>query len=338
MSDILHSCFSLAGRMLLESKTLFESSELMSDPVIKQHKHASLAVAAAHKELGLSHEQTLNHHNIKNYKWSQLKDIAKDKGWRDERSNSFTWMIIFGQNGTTVVHIHEVKILTNPEFQSFRNEVVLDTVTVYTSNSAINTKSNRYMSGEKMMTDIKQLTGPLYKDILAGTDTKAATKLKTAREKSKSSTISYANNYNLLLDKLKPLLLRILKQSAASIRGHLMDMTKTDAISTEEFQSLRTQLSELNDLIDVFEHKLEDDPLRFNKSKWNLALLSALAMTASHFYPEQTGSITAIGPERIEGVKKILADLDNKNNKVLSTLIYYFKRAMLLKGGGLYRI
>lgn len=63
------------------------------------------------------------------------------------------------------------------------------------------------------------------------------------------------------------------------------------------------------------------------------AIISAVMMTASYYYPEETGEITKTHynyrVERDKGMDKVLDDISNGDTNKLGTVLRFFKRALV---------
>ena len=130
-----------------------------------------------------------------------------------------------------------------------------------------------------------------------------------------------------IVNKFKPLWSRAITAAIADAKGHVANMIKNDA-----FEKARAKLSYIENLqnhLDAMESGSRDVP-SFVSSAVNTAVL----MTASHYYPDDTGDITrgynrGYASTLTTGPSKVLNDIAGGDTAKLGTVLAFFKRALI---------
>jgi len=151
------------------------------------------------------------------------------------------------------------------------------------------------------------------------------------KQPSATDTLSYENAEQFLLKKFKPTFLRTLKQAEAEYKGMLNIMLKGGSYKKME-EKIR-YLQKLDDYIARLEAgKLSDRQIM---EIFGHPIKQALMISAQHFYPEVTGGIDRVfGSVRLgdkQGLYDLINDISKGDTKKLSTVLSYFKNAILAK-------
>lgn len=131
-----------------------------------------------------------------------------------------------------------------------------------------------------------------------------------------------------LVQKFRPLWVKAVNAAIADIKGMAVNMIKNDA-----FEKAKKKLNK----IDFLEQALEEidqggvTPIAIQSS-----VRLAMLMTASHYYPEQTGEITRARwgiakyeAENYRGSNQVLDDISKGDMKKLSTVLAFFKQGLI---------
>lgn len=129
-----------------------------------------------------------------------------------------------------------------------------------------------------------------------------------------------------IYNRLQPLIDKIIDQAIADVRGMVITQLKNDA-----FEKAGAKIEKLNKLSSM---KDQMTPMRVKQTFLDYYLKGAIMMTASHFYPEQTGTITTnrnytYQSTKITGVDKIYSDIGKGDMKKIAAILYYLKRELV---------
>lgn len=280
---------------LCESVMLVEDSTSMD--IIKGLPGGSQVIKFLHTKYNLSHDQEYVEQD--RIPWRELKDFAHG-GWVLLQYARGFAAIRQKNNGYSVVYCSRPDLPGVGTFYSTR--------------------------GNEVMTDLKNaLTGNPV-SIWVGHDTAAVEKLQSLR-KSRDAEQDRPIDQMALLNKFKPMFSRALTLAIADIKGMVSTMIKND-----EFHSSRNKLERLQKLQTALEHvTLKSDQVPDIISR---ALNTAVVMTASYFYPEETGDISRryggeADPESRMGIKHVFKDINAGDNRKLATVLAFFKRALI---------
>lgn len=130
-----------------------------------------------------------------------------------------------------------------------------------------------------------------------------------------------------LTKKFKPLWIRAVTAAIADIKGHIANQIKNDAFDKAERKL--DQVKRLQQAIENLESGSSDTPENIKN-----AINTAVLMSASHFYPEQTGNIQkgysrGYSAERSEGPQLLLKDIAGGDQSKLGTVLGFFKRTLI---------
>jgi hypothetical protein len=170
------------------------------------------------------------------------------------------------------------------------------------------------------------------KQVYVGSNTSDRIEKDSAREKNRLIGLPSQITTEKIFLKFKPLFKRIITHAKADIKGMVMTMLKNNAYDRAYIKLQR--IRELDDLM----KQLENTDIAFTdrenllRKHINLALL----LTASKYYPENTGEIrrqrygaNPFSPESSVGPNQILRDISNGKLDRLSSLLGYFKRSVI---------
>lgn len=279
--------------LLCESLT--EASSSMN--LIKGMAGGSAVIQKLHKDMGLSHNQ--EYQAIDKISWSELKDTYKGK-----------WVILRGTTGVGAIKSisggYRAVASNGGEVQTFSND-----------------------RGGNILDFLKGIIGKTTQ-MFTGSDAGSVKDLQKKRyDQNKGSTNATSVTQDTLLKKFKPLWLKSIRAAQADVKGMVANMIKNDAF--EKAKVKLNLLAKLDDAADMLETGSTDTP-----SSLNSAISSAVTLAAGHYYPEETGQITrgrygdsGLSAERQQGVRQLLQDIANGDQKKLGTVLGFFKRTLI---------
>lgn len=288
-----------AGKLFADMCREVISEASTTGDIVKSHPGGSAIMKNLHTTTDAPHD--LKYQKIEKISWSELKDYSRK-----------SWVIIIGSQGTGAIKVDDNTYnaraaKADGEVKSFRNERggnILD-----------------FLKGE-----IGKLTQ--FYVALKQTDTRRKKQERDNLKKS-SSAGSGAVSQETLLRKFKPLWARAIQAAIADSKGHVVNMIKNDAF--EKAKKKMSQIESLQNGLDSIESG-DTDPPGFIRSAVNNAVL----MTASYYYPEQTGTISR---ERYgggqsqaqfsEGPRQLLKDIESGDTAKVGTVLAFFKRALI---------
>lgn len=265
--------------------------------LLKSQPGGSAVIQKLHKEKGLSHDQ--NYTSIPKIQWSELKGSYKG-----------AWVLMQGTTGVGAIKAtggsYEAVASNGGEVQSFRDD-----------------------RGGNILDFFKGVIGKPVK-IYVGNETGKRKEVTNKRAELNKVTGPSAVTHDTLLKKFKPLWVKAITAAQADIKGMVGMMIKNDAFSKakKKIQHLET----LDEALQAVEAGNE------NASEvLSTAMGSAVAMAASHHYPEQTGNIErtrwggrgSVSTQFNEGPRLLLADIANGDQKKLGTVLAFFKRSLI---------
>jgi hypothetical protein len=251
-------------------------------------------VRTLHSDMSLAHN--IEYKPIDKITWKDLKD-----------SYQGTWVIIVGSQGTAAI-----KATSNG----------YDTVA---SDGGDAEKMSNSRS-DATMNFIKSKVGKIQK-YYAGRNTSYVRDKQKARTANKDVAGPSNVTQTTIVNKFRPLWAKAITAAIADAKGHVSNMIKNDA-----FQKAKSKISyieNLQDGLDALESGSNDVP-----SFVSNAVNTAVLMTASHYYPEETGEITkgysrGYTSERSQGPARVLSDLSGGDTAKLGTILAFFKRALI---------
>jgi len=273
---------------------VFEDSTAMN--VLAARPGGPEVVKHLHQSMKLAHD--LGYKPIDKISWSELKG-----------NYAGSWVLIQGANGTGAIKAindrYEAVASAGGEVKSFRDS-----------------------KGGNVLDFLKGEIGKLQKFYTARGNRDVDEKQKKRAELKKGSAAAGAEvSRETLVNKFKPLWVRAMNSAVADIKGHVANMIKNDAFAKamkklKYIESLQASLEEL-------EGGGTDTP-EFIRN----AVQIAIYMSASHYYPEQTGNITKgygnnYSSQSEEGPRQLLKDIAQGDTKKLGTVLGFFKRALI---------
>jgi hypothetical protein len=273
---------------------MFEDSSTMN--LINGLPGGQQVVKYLHSQQGLGHAQ--DYKQIAKIAWSELKDAYRG-----------AWVIMQYKNGVGAIKQLNgtyYAVASSGEapvaFQDGRGGNVMDFLKGKLGGNPIKLWVGRETGTTK---DLKQK------------------RLKSKQELEKTTTISP----EALATKFKPLWVKAMTVAIADIKGHVSNQIKNDAF--EKAERKLGQLKRLNDALLSLESDKSTKP-----DFLNAAIGTAVTMSASHYYPDQTGNITrsyssGLVPDSQEGVQQLLKDISAGDQAKLGTVLSFFKRALI---------
>lgn len=181
--------------------------------------------------------------------------------------------------------------------------------------------------GGNIMDFLKEKLGGKPMAFYSGIDKGVVKDIQTKRAGQKKGAGGSATSIESLVIKFKPLWVRAATAAIADIKGMVGIMVKND--SFDKASTKLSQLRDLNNALTSLENEDGSVPNIFNK-----AVQTAVILTASHYYPDDTRDITrAYGGEYRAGsdvgVNKLLSDISGGDTKKLGTILSFFKRSLI---------
>lgn len=301
---------------LLE-EILDEDSSINDISAVRNSPYADALIKKVHQQLAMPH----------NIKWQQEGNKIT---WADIKTRSPNYVIIQGQDGTGAIKWNGsswdvvlsskegVKTDSDSSINNLFREIksTIGKITGYWS--AI--KSGRTSSYNKVSNNRE---GPVEIKRTARINARTIMKPNTLDPKA-----SDEQNIRAVMIKLRPLYAKYIEQAIADVKGVIGMALKNDA-----YNKVRAKLEILNRL-KLTQEELLDDPKNVPE-KLKEKLRPALYLTASYYYPDETGNFN-LGtgyrgrtPERYEGQRKVISDIANGDTKKLTTLMNYLKQSLL---------
>jgi hypothetical protein len=247
-----------------------------------------------HKSMDLAHD--LGYTPIDKISWSEIK--GRSYG---------AWVLIKGSKGTGAIKAnrddYSVVASTGGEVLKWRDS-----------------------KGGNVLDFLKTEIGKLQ-TFYSARGTRAVSDKQQKRAEYKKGSDGTEVNKDTLVKKFRPLWVRAMNSAIADIKGHVANMIKNDAFGKamkklKYVESLQSSLEEL-------ESGDADTPEFIRRS-----VQTAIYMAASHYYPEQTGTINkdyggSYTAENSEGPRQLLQDISKGDTKKLGTVLGFFKRALI---------
>ena len=293
---------------------LDEDSTITS--AVRSSPYADALVKEVHKELAIPH----------NIRWQEEQKIT----WADIKSRSPNYVLIQGQDGTGAI-----------KWNGSQWVVVLSSKEGITrfSDGSINILFKEIKERIGKIRGYWSATNTGAKSYTTSVSTNKAGEVeKLRKERASARKIELPNtldpnalmphNFNAVLVKLRPLYIKYLEQAIADVKGVIGIALKNDAYGRviQKIEMLEKLTAAREDLINnpkIIPERIKDK------------LRPALYLTASHYYPEDTGDFNLGSgyrgrtPTRPDGQRKVIADIANGDNKKLITLMNYLKQSLL---------
>ena len=249
-----------------------------------------------HKDMQLAHD--IGYKQVDKISWSELKDSYKG-----------AWVVIQGTKGTGAIRAR------NSSYEAV-------------ASTGGETRSISDGRGGNIIDFLKGEIGKLNKFYVAKNTTAVPDKQKeraNARRGAGGGEVTQAT----LVAKFKPLWARAITASIADIKGHIANMIKNDAF--EKAKKKLNRIEALQQGLEQLEAGNSDTPGFLNS-----AINSAVLMTASHYYPETTGTLDGsrygsqgVSAQFNEGPAQLLKDIAAGDQKKLGTVLSFFKRSLI---------
>jgi hypothetical protein len=253
-------------------------------------------VQKLHKDMQLAHD--IGYRPVDKISWSELKDSYRG-----------AWVIIQGTKGTGAIRAR------NSSYEAV-------------ASTGGETRSVSDGRGGNIIDFLKGEIGKLNKYYVAPNTTAVADKQKKRRDAQKGAGGTEVTQLTLVT-KFKPLWARAITASIADIKGHIGNMIKNDAF--EKAKKKLNRIETLQNGLEQLEAGNSDTP-GFLSS----AINSAVLMTASHYYPETTGTLDGsrygsqgVSAQFSEGPAQLLKDIAGGDQKKLGTVLSFFKRSLI---------
>lgn len=296
---------------------LDEDSTIPDNSGIRRGPYADALVQKVHKEFAMPHD----------VRWEKLEKVT----WADIKSRSPNYVIIQGQDGMGAVKWNGSKweaMLSSKEGITRDSDASINTLfkeikerigKITAQWGAIGQGRQAYRGASDNRTgevDKKRALRKGRREVLTNPNTL-------------DPNAGSAHNTEVILRKLRPVYLRYLEQSIADVKGVVGMALKNDA-----YNKVSKKIEILNGLQQIKQELISnpnDVPARLKER-----LRPALYLTASHYYPDQTGNF-ALGVDRysrnqptsMTGVTQVIADIANGDQKKLITLMNFLKQSLL---------
>jgi len=248
-----------------------------------------------HSDYKLSHNQ--EYMPIDKISWSILKDMSRGG-----------WVLVKGQNGTGAI------IQKNGSYTAVTSNG--NDPEVYTNDR-----------GGNILDFFKTNIGKIVR-IYQGRE-EGGVKNKQEKRAALKKNPAKQMNSEVLMNKFKPLWIKAINSAIADIKGHITTQIKNDAF--EKAKKKLNQVEKLQNMIDTLETGGNMDRITGPLSN---AVHVAVLMAASHYYPDQTGSITKSYSDNYvaqnqEGTQLLLKAVSDGDTLKLGTILGFFKRSLI---------
>lgn len=289
------------------SVLLTEASTLLSSPIAK-NVGAQPLIKYLLSRGRLAHDQPYTAVRPRDITWSELKDRA-----------SISWVFFTGIHGTIAVRSGGKSKEFTMVFSPAPGEGEIS--------------GSNYSKSNEMLKAIKDKLGTVT-GMYYGADPSSRLVKRDERVKQRAFVKGVPMDPKELLKKFRPLIEKSVTAALANVKGHLMDSIKNDSFTNAKAYVERARL--LRELLDHLDYHQDDFDLTEAK-QLREAMSGAIAMTASHYYPELTGQIrkhnyyvdNQYGVANEEGKRKLLQDIAQGNKEKIGTILYYFKRILV---------
>ncbi len=286
-----------AGKLFADMCREVLSEASTTGDIIKTKPGGNDVMKTLHAEYSTPHD--LKFSKIEKISWSELKDYSRN-----------SWVIIVGTNGTGAIKTsdntyHALASTGDGEVSKMRNE-----------------------RGGNILDFLKGRIGKLREFHVALKQADTSRKKRDREELKKAPELGKVSQETLMI-KFKPLWAKAIQAAIADSKGHVVNMIKNDAF--EKAKKKMSQIENLNNGLESLESGSSEAP-NFIKN----AVRNAVLMTASYYYPEQTGNITrgrygdsAYNSQFAEGPQQLLADIEKGDTAKVGTVLSFFKRTLI---------
>jgi hypothetical protein len=296
---------------------LDEDSTIPDLSGIRRGPYADALVQKVHKEFAMPHD----------VRWEKLEKVT----WADIKSRSPNYVIIQGQDGMGAVKWNGSKW---EAMLSSKEGITRD------SDASINTLFKEIKERIGKITAQWGAIGQGRQSYRGASDNRTGEvdKKRSQRQARREVVVSpntldpnagSAHNTEVILRKLRPVYMRYLEQAIADVKG-VVGM----ALKNDSYQKVKQKLEILTNLQNVRQELIDNPDAVPGKIKERLR--PALYLTASHYYPDETGNF-ALGVDRYgrgqpthsRGPNQVIADIASGDQKKLITLMNYLKQSLL---------
>ena len=269
-------------------------------PYFRNKPGAVQVIKHLHQIEDLSHDQ----------KYTQIPKIS----WNDLKDRERGWVVVIGPRGCGAIKAlggsYTAFCSNGGPIQDFKNE-----------------------RGGNILDFLQANLGGRWQnyDFYIGTDDRSVMSKRKSRTKVAAPTKTI--NKEALLKKFRPLWLKSVNIAIADCKGMAVTMIKNDSLAKASKKIKHTE--SLIAALDVIESGDETS----TPSIIYTAISSAIAMSAAHYYPEDTGDIHKsssytsnqgeYSTSDHRGPLKLLADISNGDTKKLGTVLGFFKRSLI---------
>jgi hypothetical protein len=291
--------------VLLYEGIIDEASTTMDQ--IRNRPGGPQIVNQLHKVHGLAHDQ--QYEELPKILWNNLKDAIHG-----------SWALVYCDRGVGAI----MKVPGSGDYKAY-------------ASSGDTPKQFNDDRGGNILDFMKREIG-MPRKFFVGIDTGVAQGIrrKRANLKHASTALGTTFTYETIERKFKPLFLSAAKAAYADVKGMAGSMLKNDA--HHRINPKIQTIKRLSAIINAIE---SDTPMRHDDPRHALKQIikNAVVMTASHYYPDETGEITAtyvysidqkaLMPARQTGVQHVMQDLNSGDGRKLSAILAFFKQGMM---------
>jgi hypothetical protein len=296
---------------------LDEDSTIPDLSGVRRGPYADQLIKRVHKDFAIPHD----------VRWEKLEKVT----WADIKSRSPNYVILQGQDGMGAVkwagYTWQVMLSSKEGIKTDHGDSInilfkeikdtIGKITGYWGAIGQGRQSYRGASDNKRgEVDIKRDKRRNSREVVVNPNTL-------------DPNSGSAHNTEVILRKLRPVYMRYLEQAIADVKGVVGMALKNDA-----YQKVKQKLEILTNLQNVRQELIDNPDAVPGKIKERLR--PALYLTASHYYPDETGNF-ALGVDRYgrgqpthsRGPNQVIADIASGDQKKLITLMNYLKQSLL---------
>jgi hypothetical protein len=187
------------------------------------------------------------------------------------------------------------------------------------------------------VTDMRRLLnnslGKVSEWWISNTSTNMSTKLNQRKNyKSQSTSGDVVIDDNYLFNRFRPLFLKIMTQAQNDLQGFIITLLKNGAYKRAISKTQQLELlTNWKTALEVEKDQGRTANISPYDNKMKDAIVMGLALTAAHYYPDETGDLIhgVIGPHNRKGMNLILQDISRGDTRKLSTVLAFFKQSMI---------
>jgi hypothetical protein len=248
-----------------------------------------------HQAKSLSHDQAYK--QVEKISWNDLKDAYKG-----------SWVIMKYPRGVGAIQqrggSYEAVASTGGEVEEFSDS-----------------------RGGNIMDFLKEKLGGKPSVFYVGNDKGTVKDIKSKRAGQNKNSAGGMTEEKLL-QKFRPLWVRAATAAIADMKGMVGIMLKND--SFEKASNKLSQIKDLSNALSALESDSESTP-----SAFKTAVNAAVVLSASHYYPDETGAINntyrGMVPDNQTGIQHLLRDISEGDTSKLGTILSFFKRSLMTR-------